>query len=202
MFTGLIEAMGTIKKIEVVDETITMRIGAPQAILVTYQIGDSLAINGTCLTAVEKTAEEITVELMPVTYQRTVFKNSQVGDQVNLERALVANDRFEGHIVSGHVDFVSKLVARQVHDNALELTFSIDDDYADQIISQGSVAINGVSLTVMHSDGRQFTTGLIPHTQSKTNLAKLKIGNQVNIETDLMGKYLLNHVKRSTENGR
>ncbi|WP_295775699.1 riboflavin synthase [uncultured Limosilactobacillus sp.] len=202
MFTGLIEGMGTIKAIERVDETITMQITAPAELLATYQIGDSMAIDGTCLTAVQKTANAMTVELMPATYERTSFKNRKVGDQVNLERALAANGRFEGHLVSGHVDFVSQLVKRQGHDNALELTFSIDDPYAEQIISQGSVAINGVSLTVMTSDGYQFTIGLIPHTQEKTNLASLTVGDQVNIETDLMGKYLINHLNRRKENGR
>lgn len=191
MFTGLIQATGHIKTLKKNSQSILMTIQTTPQILADYQISDSMAVDGACLTAIEKTPDTFTVEMMPISFQRTAIKNKQVGQLVNLERTLPANGRVEGHFVLGHVDGTTLLLKRITNENAIELTFALPAKWRSQIIPRGSVAINGVSLTVMDTGSDWFRVGIIPHTQAMTDLGELKIGDLVNIETDILGKYIL-----------
>lgn len=171
-------------------QTIKLTVQAPAALLADYQIGDSMAINGVCLTAVAKTSTSFTVDVMPETFKRTTFSRLRMQDEVNLERALAFQGRLEGHLVAGHVDRTVRLRQRRQQENALVLTFDFPTELKGEIIPQGSIAINGVSLTVTEVTSQSFSVSLIPHSKDQTNLGKLVQGAYVNIETDMVGKYL------------
>lgn len=190
MFTGLIQETGKITRLVSSGRTILLTCQASSDLLADYKVGDSMAINGVCLTAVKKTEQTFTVEIMPETYQRTTFSKAKIADEVNLERALAFNGRIEGHFVAGHADTTTRLAEKRVLENALILTFDYPQELTGEIIPQGSIAINGVSLTVTGANARRFSVGLIPHSKDQTNLGKLNRGELVNIETDLLGKYV------------
>lgn len=200
MFTGLIQEKGKIIQLIPSGRTILLTCQASKDLLANYQVGDSMAINGVCLTAVKKTEKSFTVEIMPETYQRTTFSAAQVNDEVNLERALRANGRLEGHFVAGHIDTTTRLIEKRIAENALILTFDYPQELVGEIIPQGSIAINGVSLTVTKTTKRAFSVSLIPHSKNQTNLGRLNHGEQVNIETDLIGKYLKAQRQQETSN--
>ena len=183
MFTGLIQEQGRIKQIHHQGKTILLTCQASESLVADYAIGDSMAINGVCLTAVKKEQTQFTVDIMPETYQRTTFATAKINDLVNLERALQFNGRLEGHLVAGHVDCTTRLVDKRVLENALLLTFDYPKELQGEIIPQGSIAINGVSLPVTSVFNQRFS-------KNQTNLGKLNRGERVNIETDLIGKYL------------
>ncbi|UJP15391.1 riboflavin synthase [Limosilactobacillus fermentum] len=190
MFSGLVNGTGKLTQIEQTDHTIRLTIDLDPALQEGMEVGASLAVNGTCLTVETKQPGRLTVTLMPQTYNLTTFKDLPVGALVNLERSLKIGDRLEGHIVTGHVDQTTPVIKREVNENAIELTFKLPDELRGQVISQGSVAINGVSLTVMKQADDWFSVGLIPHTQTVTNLDQLRVGDLVNLETDVLGKYV------------
>lgn len=190
MFSGLVNGTGKLTQIEQTDHTIRLTIDLDPALQEGMEVGASLAVNGTCLTVETEQPGRLTVTLMPQTYNLTTFKDLPVGALVNLERSLKIGDRLEGHIVTGHVDQTTPVIKREVNENAIELTFKLPDELRGQVISQGSVAINGVSLTVMKQADDWFSVGLIPHTQTVTNLDQLRVGDLVNLETDILGKYV------------
>ena len=190
MFSGLVNGTGKLTQIEQTDHTIRLTIDLDPALQEGMEVGASLAVNGTCLTVETEQPGRLTVTLMPQTYNLTTFKDLLVGALVNLERSLKIGDRLEGHIVTGHVDQTTPVIKREVNENAIELTFKLPDELRGQVISQGSVAINGVSLTVMKQADDWFSVGLIPHTQTVTNLDQLRVGDLVNLETDVLGKYV------------
>ena len=190
MFSGLVNGTGKLTQIEQTDHTIRLTIDLDPALQEGMEVGASLAVNGTCLTVETEQPGRLTVTLMPQTYNLTTFKDLPVGALVNLERSLKIGDRLEGHIVTGHVDQTTPVIKREVNENAIELTFKFPDELRGQVISQGSVAINGVSLTVMKQADDWFSVGLIPHTQTVTNLDQLRVGDLVNLETDVLGKYV------------
>lgn len=190
MFSGLVNGTGKLTQIEQTDHTIRLTIDLDPALQEGMEVGASLAVNGTCLTVETEQPGRLTVTLMPQTYNLTTFKDLPVGALVNLERSLKIGDRLEGHIVTGHVDQTTPVIKREVNENAIELTFKLPDELRGQVISQGSVAINGVSLTVMKQADDWFSVGLIPHTQTVTNLDQLRVGDLVNLETDVLGKYV------------
>ncbi|MQB64619.1 riboflavin synthase [Limosilactobacillus reuteri] len=192
MFSGLVAETGRIVKITQDGETIELVV-EPHSddFLTTAQLGDSIAVNGTCLTIVEINNNQFMMTLMPQTFEKTTFKNLEKGSLVNLERSLQIGARLEGHIVTGHVDELSRVLKRTVNENAIEVQFSLPQRLHGQVVAQGSVAINGVSLTVMETGDDWFTVGLIPHTQLVTNLDTLKVGDEVNLETDILGKYVV-----------
>ncbi|MBO0482712.1 riboflavin synthase [Candidatus Enterococcus courvalinii] len=190
MFTGLIQEQGKVTKITRRGHTIELTCEASEHLLDNYQIGDSMAINGTCLTAIAINNRSFCVEMMPETYRRTTFSQMKVGDLVNLERALPYNGRLEGHLVTGHIDGTTHLVQKRIQENAFVFVFALPTTFRGEIISQGSVAINGVSLTVTATTEQTFSVSLIPHSKEQTNLGKLIQGQSVNIETDLLGKYV------------
>ncbi|PJF06493.1 riboflavin synthase [Limosilactobacillus fermentum] len=190
MFSGLVNGTGKLTQIEQTDHTIRLTIDLDPALQEGMEVGASLAVNGTCLTVETEQPGRLTVTLMPQTYNLTTFKDLPVGALVNLERSLKIGDQLEGHIVTGHVDQTTPVIKREVNENAIELTFKLPDELRGQVISQGSVAINGVSLTVMKQADDWFSVGLIPHTQTVTNLDQLRVGDLVNLETDVLGKYV------------
>ncbi|MBD5807913.1 riboflavin synthase [Limosilactobacillus fermentum] len=190
MFSGLVNGTGKLTQIEQTDHTIRLTIDLDPALQEGMEVGASLAVNGTCLTVETEQPGRLTVTLMPQTYNLTTFKDLPVGALVNLERSLKIGDRLEGHIVTGHVDQTAPVIKREVNENAIELTFKLPEELRGQVISQGSVAINGVSLTVMKQADDWFSVGLIPHTQTVTNLDQLRVGDLVNLETDVLGKYV------------
>ncbi len=190
MFTGLIQEMGTIKEVKRQGHTIKMTCKASSVLLEDYKIGDSMAIDGVCLTAIEKQKDTFTVEMMPETFSRTIFSQIKVGRRVNLERAMQVQQRFEGHMVAGHVDRTVRLIDKKRNENAIVLTFEYPNDLKGEIIAQGSIAINGVSLTVIRVTANSFSVSLIPHSASQTTLGELIRGGYVNIETDMVGKYI------------
>ena len=196
MFTGLIQEQGRISRIVKHQHNIKLTCKASRKLLADYKIGDSMAINGVCLTCVAKAGDAFTVDVMPETFRRTIFSESRVGDLVNLELAMSANARFEGHLVTGHVDGVATLVQKKSDETALVLSFAFPKELEGQIVGQGSIAVNGVSLTVVSVKSGQFSVSLIPHTAEETNLASLKKGDKVNIETDILAKYMQAQVAR------
>lgn len=191
MFTGLIQSVGHIVRLNRQGQTIQLTCQSTAPFLADYKLGDSMAVNGVCLTAVAKEAQSFTVEMMPETFQRTNFSQLKPGAKVNLEKALAYNGRLEGHFVTGHVDATARLLKRQLQENALLLTFSLPAQLKKEIISKGSIALNGVSLTVISTKSNSFTVGMIPHSQTHTNLADLAVGEFVNVESDILGKYLV-----------
>lgn len=200
MFSGLVSGTGKIKKINKDDETIVMTIHPEKSqFLDGVQVGDSIAIDGTCLTVETFQEQEFTVTLMPQTFEKTTFKDREIGDLVNLERSLMVSSRLEGHVVTGHVDEVTRVLERRENENAIEVVFALPKRLRGQVVSQGSVAINGVSLTVMNADQDRFSVGLIPHTQIVTNLDELQEGSMVNLETDILGKYVMANMEMRTE---
>lgn len=204
MFSGLVNGTGKVTQIKRQDETIQLTVEPSRpGITDGIQVGDSICVDGTCLT-VEKIAEAgFSVTLMPQTFEKTTFKDRQPGSLVNLERSLKIGRRLEGHLVTGHVDETTTVIKRRSNENAIELTFELPARLTGQVVPQGSVAINGVSLTVMDTGPDWFSVGLIPHTQAITNLDELKQGDRVNLETDIIGKYVVANLKKGAgHNGR
>lgn len=200
MFSGLVQGTGKVQDLRKQSETIELVIAPTQPVVMKgLAIGDSVAINGTCLTVVDQGDQAFHVTLMPQTFNKTTFKALAVGDLVNLERSLKVGDRLEGHIVTGHVDEVTTVQRVTTNENAIELRFALPPRLSNQVVSQGSVAINGVSLTVMATGDGWFSVGLIPHTQMVTNLDGLQVGSRVNLETDILGKYVAANVQKGAQ---
>lgn len=200
MFSGLVQGTGKIRVLDRRAETINLTVAPTVAdVMDQLAIGDSIAINGTCLTVVTMGPDEFQVTLMPQTFEKTTFKDLRVGDLVNLERSLTVGARLEGHIVTGHVDEVVTVRDVQKNENAIEVRFNLPARLTGQVVAQGSVAINGVSLTVMDTGADWFSVGLIPHTQTVTNLDLLAAGRRVNLETDIFGKYVVANLQKGAE---
>ncbi len=154
------------------------------------QVGDSIATNGVCLTVTSLTGKGFTADVMPETVSRTALSELVAGSPVNLERALSLQTRLGGHIVSGHIDGTGRISDRRQDDTALWLTVECDSRLLRYIIEKGSVTLQGVSLTVARVDERQFAVSLIPHTQAATTLHQARVGDRVNIENDIIAKYV------------
>lgn len=191
MFTGIIGAIGKITQVKQTHQTIVIGVAAPEPFLENYKIGDSMAVNGVCLTAISITANSFQADVMPETFRATNLSRLQIGSLVNLERALPLNGRLEGHLVAGHVDATAKIERIWQEENAIRYQFVFPASLANEIVRKGSVAIDGTSLTIIDVAGTAFSVGLIPHSQATTILANKKVGELVNIETDLVAKYLL-----------
>ncbi|UVI32342.1 riboflavin synthase [Paenibacillus spongiae] len=190
MFTGLIEEIGTLKRVYKQGEAMMLTIGASR-ILSDVMIGDSISVNGVCLTVTEYNAASFTVDVMPQTFRHTNLKDIRSGEKVNLERAMKAGGRFGGHIVQGHVDGTGIVESRTADANAVVFTIRPQDSgLMRYIISQGSVTIDGISLTVTECHETGFSISIIPHTLRETVLQEKQTGSVVNIECDLLGKYV------------
>lgn len=189
MFTGLVEELGKVKAIARGPRSVRLSVSA-QKVLSDVKIGDSIAVNGTCLTVVDYSDTWFTADVMPETVERTVLAKLKLGDVVNLERTLAVGDRFGGHIVSGHIDGVGVIREMQKDDNAVVVRIETGPEVMRYIIKKGSIAIDGISLTVVDYGENWFTVSLIPHTASVTTLGIKSAGSLVNLETDVVGKYV------------
>jgi len=189
VFTGIIEGKGKVLNIEYKGEGKRLSIELPTE-LTDVQLGDSINLNGACLTIVEKRGSSITVDLSGETLQRTNLSWLKEGDWVNLERALRLSDRLGGHLVTGHIDGMGEIVEKVRQREFYLLKIRIPSSMGKYIVPKGSVAIDGVSLTVNETEGDIIQITLIPYTIEKTTLADRKVGDPVNIETDILGKYV------------
>lgn len=189
MFTGLVEELGKVKKLSRGANSARLTVAAAK-ILEDIKLGDSIAVNGTCLTVVEFAEAWFTADVMPETVRSTVLGNLKTGDPVNLERTLRVGDRFGGHIVSGHIDGVGRIVSKTPEENAILVQISAGPEVMRYVIKKGSVAIDGISLTVVECGQDWFVVSLIPHTSQITTIGLKRVGEAVNLETDVIGKYV------------
>ncbi|HET7521745.1 MAG TPA: riboflavin synthase [Bacillales bacterium] len=189
MFTGIVESIGNIKHIKQTGDTFTMAIEADD-ILTDADIGDSISVNGVCLTITSLSPGYFTVDIMRETVKATNLQSLVEGSSVNLERSMPANGRFGGHFVSGHVDGTGKIVKKERQGNAVYYDIQTSAGITRYLIQKGSVAVDGTSLTVFAVTDRAFTISLIPHTLDATVLGQKQAGDIVNIECDLVGKYI------------
>jgi riboflavin synthase len=189
MFTGLIETVGRVARLERQGAAARLTVAAdiPAA---EVALGDSIAVNGACLTVTAMAGGSFTFDVSPETWEHTTFHLLGSGSAVNLERALRLSDRLGGHIVTGHVDCVATVAQRQERDANIVFVFSLPAGHARYLVAKGSVAIDGVSLTVNRVDDASFSVNIIPHTAGRTTLTGLRAGDRVNIETDILGKYV------------
>ena len=189
MFTGIVEEIGTILSVKKGVKSSALTISG-DLIFEDMHIGDSIAVNGVCLTVTNKTKESFTADVMAETLRRSSLGSLKAGSKVNLERAMAANGRFGGHIVSGHIDGIGEIESFVREDNAVWVTVKTPVKLLKYIIEKGSIAIDGVSLTVAYVDNRCFKVSLIPHTAANTMLLSKKAGDIVNLENDIVGKYI------------
>jgi len=189
MFTGIIEEVGTLVAVRRAGQSARVTIHAPR-IAEGVDLGDSVAINGACLTAVSREGTNLSFDAVPETISRTSLKSARAGDRVNLERALAAGERMGGHFVQGHVDGTGALKSIRMHDNARILEIGIPPDISRYLIAKGSVAVDGISLTVMDAKPESFTVSIIPHTWDHTSLRAKHTGDLLNIEVDMLAKYV------------
>ncbi len=194
MFTGIVQAIGTIKSIEILSDE-SRRISVKCSNLGSnFSIGESISVNGVCLTVESQEIDVLTFTAVKETILKTNFKELEVDSQVNLERAATLSTFLGGHLVTGHVDKTLKILDVQVSKNWTVIEIEFDNDDRKYLIPKGSITINGVSLTVSDLQSKSFKINLIPQTLSETNLKDLKVNDFVNIEFDLIGKYVLNKV--------
>lgn len=189
MFTGIIEEIGMIKQIQSGKNSAVLTIGI-KSISQDMHIGDSVAVNGVCLTVTDFAADFFRADVMHETLERSSLGHLKIGDSVNLERAMAANGRFGGHIVSGHIDGTGTITDIIFDDIAIRYTVRTSDKIIKYIVEKGSVAIDGISLTVTNVSENVFGVSVIPHTQKQTTLFKRKVGDVVNLENDIVGKYV------------
>ncbi|MDD9898183.1 MAG: riboflavin synthase [Candidatus Melainabacteria bacterium] len=189
MFTGLVEEEGTIAKLEREGTNLNIEVKAQQ-VLDDMKLGDSIAIDGVCQTVTKISADSFWVTAIDETLKLTNFNDYAEGTKVNLERCLRAQDRLGGHIVQGHVDAVARLVSIDSVDGSYEVVIEVPAELNRYIIHKGSIAFNGISLTVAAIDGNQVKVCIIPKTWEMTNLSDLKPGSAINLEVDLLAKYL------------
>lgn len=200
MFTGIIEEVGHVKSLHRGAKSFTLEVEAEKVLEGTL-VGDSIATNGVCLTVTSLTSHGFTADVMPETVSRTALGELVSGSPVNLERALSLQTRLGGHIVSGHIDGTGRIADRRQDDTALWLTIECDSKLLRYIIEKGSVTLQGVSLTVARVDARSFAVSLIPHTQAATTLHQAKVGDLVNIENDIIAKYVEKLLGKGPDNG-
>ncbi|WP_027714211.1 riboflavin synthase [Desulfuromonas sp. TF] len=189
MFTGLIEDLGTVREFRQGAESIrlTVATGIPMSEL---QLGESIAVNGICLTVVSFGGGVFSADVSPETLDRTSLGGLAPGARVNLERALRLSDRLGGHLVSGHVDALATITERRRDANAIRFTFALPEAVDRYLVEKGSVAIDGISLTVNAVSDQTFSVAVIPHTLEMTTLKEKSVGARVNIEVDIIGKYV------------
>ncbi|HCD09358.1 MAG TPA: riboflavin synthase [Thermoanaerobacter sp.] len=188
MFTGIIEETGTVKNI--IHGTFTKIVIKCSKVLEGTKIGDSIAVNGVCLTVTNMSNESFVADVMPETMRASNLKDLQIGSIVNLERALQVGRRMGGHIVTGHIDCVGKIIDKRQEKNAFIFKIAINKEFTKYIVRKGSIAVDGISLTVVEDGDDYFTVSIIPHTMLKTTLGYKRVGDSVNIEVDILSKYV------------
>ena len=189
MFTGLVAELGTVQRLARQGNSYHLTVGAKK-VLENLKIGDSVAVNGACLTVVRMDDSGFTADVMPETVRLTNIGSLQPGSKVNLERTLRLCDGLDGHIVSGHVEGLGTISEQRPEGIAVVVTISTPPELLKYIIKKGSIAIDGISLTVTEVTDTSFSVSLIPHTAKETTLGLKKVGDSVNLETDILGKYV------------
>jgi len=189
MFTGIIEEIGIIEKLKKIGNGIEFSIQCKK-ILPKIKVDDSIAVNGTCLTATMVTGNGFVAQAVDETIRKTNLKNLRIGDEVNLETALTLQKMLGGHLVLGHIDSIGKLVDIRKEDLGTLFRFQYDKQYSKYLVEVGSVAIDGVSLTLAKLDLDTFTVSIIPHTKQNTIFRNYTLGQEVNLEFDIIGKYV------------
>ena len=187
MFTGIVEEIGTINSL--VNNVLTIQ---AEKVLADIKLGDSISVNGTCLTVVNFTESKFSVDLTPETLRRTAFGNLNPDDTVNLERALAANDRFGGHMVQGHVDATGRVISIRNEGDSSIFRISNPKRLKPYLVEKGFIAVDGISLTIVKIFTSSFTLSVIPYTRMNTNLRDQTIGGKVNLEVDILAKYVEN----------
>ncbi len=190
MFTGIIAAIGKITNIERKGGDCLLTINTGKLPFTNVQLGDSIAVNGVCLTAIELGKQHFCADVSNETLSRTSLQTARVGTSVNLELALTPTTRLGGHIVSGHVDGLGHLLSLTPDARSVRMEFKAPDELAKYIAEKGSITINGISLTVNNVNGAQFSVNIVPHTLRETTLSEIKPGDFVNLEVDLLARHL------------
>jgi len=198
MFTGIIEGLGTIAGVRPSGQGKRLTIHSDFSLQGT-RVGDSIAVNGACLTAVQLADRRFEADVSSESVARTTLAEARTGERVNLERALRLSDRIDGHLVAGHVDGTGVIASRQPAGNAVVVTVAVPEELARQMIIKGSVAVDGVSLTINTLDARSFAVAAIPHTSVLTTIGFKQTGERVNIETDMIGKYVEKFLSTRTD---
>lgn len=189
MFTGLIEELGSVEKIRQKGTSLRLSVCA-STVLADINVGASIAVNGVCLTVIDFSRESFSVDIVPETLARSILSGLKVGEKVNLERAIKAGERLGGHLVSGHIDGRGKIKERRTQGANLILRIGISRELSKYLIPQGSVAVDGISLTIAECSRDSFTVAVIPYTSRATTLRFKTRGSEVNIEVDSLGKYV------------
>lgn len=189
MFTGIVEEVGRLRVLEMRGNSGSLSIQA-KTVLEGTKIGDSIAVNGICLTVTSLLADGFTADIMAETVRRSSLKNAKQGDMVNLERAMAADGRFGGHMVSGHIDGTGIIQEYRREENAVWVTIGASEEILELIVEKGSICIDGISLTVATLSDTAFQVSVIPHTAKETTLIQKRVGDTVNLENDVVGKYV------------
>jgi riboflavin synthase len=198
MFTGIIEGKGKVQRVESRGQEKRLVLQLPFD-LTEVQLGDSININGVCLTVVEKKEQTVGVDLSPETLQRTMLTKVKEGDMVNVERALRLSDRLGGHIVTGHIDGIGVISERRKIGDILRLKIRVPEDVSRYVVQKGSIAVDGISLTINEYREGEIHLTLVPYTLEKTTLIDKKVGEEVNVEADILGKYIEKILERTGE---
>lgn len=194
MFTGIIETLGTVTQLDKDQSNLHISIATDMA--KELKIDQSVAHNGVCLTVVGVSDHHYTVTAIDETLQKTTLGNLQIGDLVNLERCMQMNGRLDGHIVQGHVDQTAICTHVLIHDGSWLFTFEYDSSLGNITVEKGSICVNGISLTVVNSEQNTFSVAIIPYTYDHTNLQNIGVGSKVNLEFDIIGKYVAKMMNR------
>ena len=198
MFTGIIEEIGKVENI--IKNTHSFKLIVKcKKVIQDVSVGDSIAVNGACLTVTEFGENSFSADVTSETMRRTAFSLLQIGTEVNLERALLFNGRLGGHIVLGHVDCCGKIISERKDENAVHIKIETEEKWFKYIIEKGSIAVDGISLTISEKSGKTFIVTIIPHTGIKTTLLNKKVGDMVNLECDYLGKFVEQLINKSNE---
>lgn len=189
MFTGIVEEVGRVQNLKKGTNSVVITIGG-HIIFEDLRIGDSVAVNGICVTVIDFTSNSFRADIMHETLRRSSLGNLKIGSHVNLERALANNGRFGGHIVSGHIDGTGEIFKKEQDDNAIWYTIKANGTIMKYMIEKGSIAIDGISLTIAKVSEKDFSVSVIPHTMKATNLLERGVGEIINLENDIVGKYI------------
>ncbi|RJX71731.1 riboflavin synthase [Vibrio sinensis] len=190
MFTGIVEAVGTLTAITPKGEDISVTVSAGKLDMSDVKLGDSIATNGVCLTVVQMNDTSYTADLSVETLNKTGFTNYQAGDKVNLEKAMLPTTRFGGHIVSGHVDGVGEIVERNMVGRAIEFWVAMPEELNKYVAEKGSITVDGISLTVNALRKNEFKLTIVPHTGEETTITSFHVGRKVNLEVDVLARYM------------
>lgn len=190
MFTGIIEAVGTLTAIEQKGQDISITVGVGKLDMSDVKLGDSIATNGVCLTVTHYTQSSYSADLSVETLNKTGFVDYQVGGKVNLEKAMLPTTRFGGHIVSGHVDGVGEIIERSPSGRAIDLWVAMPTEIEKYVAEKGSITVDGISLTVNDVRDNAFKLTIIPHTSDETTIEEFQVGRKVNLEVDILARYM------------